>query len=57
MKKVSTCLSLYDNILSQFRVKYNVNLSSFVERAMVACINDEKLFNEIFVGIKNVVKE
>lgn len=57
MKKVSTCLSLYDNILSQFREKYNVNLSSFVERAMVACINDEKLFNEIFVGIKNAAKE
>lgn len=55
MKKVSTCLSLYDTILSQFRDKYNVNLSSFVERAMVACINDDKLFNQIFVGIKNSV--
>lgn len=52
MKKISTCLSLYDSILVQFRSAYNVNLSSFVERCMVACLNDPKLFNEIFIGIK-----
>lgn len=50
MKKITTSMSLFDCVLDKFRELYPVNLSSFVERVLSACIADRELFERLYFG-------